>query len=84
MADAVERIAREHFDGTLSHQRDWAVVDRYDRWTIAAMFADCLTAACGQATEGEREWSRPRGVDISAPKPCADSEAAAREPVEIA
>lgn len=39
---AVEEIIRGHFAGRLTSQRDWSVVDRYDRFVLAGEYARCL------------------------------------------
>ena len=50
VASALEHIIGSHFAGILAANRDWPVLDRYDRRMVAAAFADCLASACGPIT----------------------------------
>lgn len=45
VATALERIICSHFSGRLERDRDWSVLDVYDRRAIAARFADVLGRA---------------------------------------
>ncbi|HOJ52951.1 MAG TPA: glycosyltransferase [Phycisphaerae bacterium] len=42
---ALERIITDHFAGRLTHERDWARLDRFDRGVLAADYAHCLAEA---------------------------------------
>jgi len=54
-AAAMESVIRAHFDGALQADRDWQAMDAYDRYQVAAGFAEVLHSACV-------DRSRQRGV----------------------
>jgi len=56
---AIEAIIAAHFDGTLSAQRDWIYVDRFDRRSAAQAFAMLLDDLCPSSGR-----SSPKRSDI--------------------
>lgn len=41
---AIEKVVADHFAGRLLHERTWSNLDHYDRRSIAAAMADCLSS----------------------------------------
>ncbi|GMU22517.1 MAG: hypothetical protein AMXMBFR13_26030 [Phycisphaerae bacterium] len=70
VAVAMEQIIGDWFAGRLTCRREWSEMDRYDRRTVAAKFAECIAKACGWKHEVRRERCakvksvKGRGVNV--------------------